>query len=205
MNRRRGRRFLSINPFKWINANPEKAQAHTNIVSTTVTLFALLITIYYSNKGIRESEISNKNATEQLKLANEQILLSKQEINRSKDREAFENIKQSQKDVVAAIEKHTDSIRLAKNDQFQIESFIQQKRINEQQLKAITKQASTAEAQFNLQNLQNVDIYERNKAVFFPDSVLINKVRLANYLVSFRIINQGNYPAHIDSMLYSCL
>ena len=71
--------------------------------------------------------------------------------------------------------------------------------INQQQLRAITKQANTAEAQYNLQSLQNADLYERNKALFMPDSVIIRDLRTTASAVSFRIVNTGNLPAHVDS------
>jgi len=88
---------------------------------------------------------------------------------------------------------------LSKNDSFQIASFAQQRSINEQQLKAITKQANTAEAQFNLQSLQSADLYERNKAIFVPDTATITKVSLTISTISFRIMNVGNLWAHVDS------
>ncbi|AYL98939.1 hypothetical protein [Mucilaginibacter celer] len=200
---RRRRNQISYNPFKWINNNQSTAQTYTNIIATFVTLIALIITVHYSNKGIEESEKSNNSAKEQLILAQQQYELSKQEIERSKKNELERDKKQAADEKQEQTHKYFDSIRIHRNDSFQIVSFAQQALINKQQLKAISKQAETAEAQFNLQERQSADIYERNKAIFTIDSVIINRSRATTPLVSFRIRNTGNLWAHADSIRIS--
>ncbi|QHS55715.1 hypothetical protein GWR56_09275 [Mucilaginibacter sp. 14171R-50] len=189
-----------LKPLSWVKKNKTLAQTYTNIISAVLTLIAVLSTIHFSNKAILESHNATVSANRQVDLSLLQYSLSKAEFDRSQLKEINDSLKEIIENNVKNRQRTSDSIRLAQNDAFQRESFNTQKAINEQQLKAITKQASTAEAQFNMQKLQNADLYERNKALFFVDTVKTRPKNSVTTFVSFRIKNSGNTWAHIDSI-----
>jgi hypothetical protein len=139
-----------------------------------VSILLVLVSIYYSKQSLNETKKSYDMAKEQfdsLKVANRR-------------NDSISNVK----DMQASVQYTKDTLRIAKRDKFQKESFDQQLEVNKHQLSAFKLQAQVAKKQYDFQSQINLEQRSNDRPIFMLHSVSYDSIR---NLVTFEIRNAG--------------
>lgn len=187
----------------WARSNPETSQFWGSIISSAITLLALLITVFFSWKALSESQKQNNNAKQQLSLAVNQFKSSQKQ--KSED-----SIANAKKDTIANNRFILDTVKQGQRErrqehrnQLQDAANKQQYELNKSQLNAIQVQAQIAKDQFKQQQLQYKQQLYEQRPVFTIDSAIVNKVNSVKSTIKFSFSNIGFRPSHIDSVIYA--
>ncbi|MDB5288420.1 MAG: hypothetical protein JWR05_3369 [Mucilaginibacter sp.] len=191
-----------------IETKPDVFNFYSNVISSILTLVALIVTIYFSLSALNKTDTQNKNAVEQLIQAKAQLILAQQQFQYSKQLHSEDLIASSIKDRITNERFIKDTIKQGQQERsqelryrLQVGFNKQQYTVNKGQLKAIEIQAKTAEAQF----FQSQDQYKQQqyeqRPIFNIDSVSVTSINMVKSSIRFNFSNSGIRSAHVDSTI----
>ncbi len=193
------RLFRKINDL--VNNNPESSQFWGSIISSAITLLALLITVIFSWKALSESQKQNDNAKQQLNLAVSQFKSSQKQHSEDSITAANKEIIANDRFIKDTTKQSQREREQERRNQLQDAANKQQYELNKSQLNAVQVQANIAKQQFNQQQQQYKQQTYEQRPVFNIDSPTITKINSVKSTIGFSFSNQGIRPAHVDSMV----
>lgn len=184
-----------------VEDNPNVVSFYSNLISSLLTLSALIATVYFSVTTLQ-------NAGQQLTEAGQQLKLAQQQFIYSKKQHSEDSLASIQKDLLLDQRFVDDTVKQNRREAYQEirnrnqdEANKQQFVLNREQLKAIQLQAKTAESQLNQQLDQYKQQLYEQRPVFIIDSSHVVSVNSVKSTIQFTFSNKGFRSAHVDSVI----
>jgi hypothetical protein len=143
-----------------VENNPNTSQLIVNSILIVVTVITVIVTAFFSNQGILESQKQYSLAESNLKLAKDQFHTTL--IQRMDD--SLNGVRKHKSDSLKA---RADSISMAEKYNAEQNRYVHQEKLNNKQMLAIQLQANTAREQYNAQKSINDVQNNQNKPILF--------------------------------------